>query len=731
MLATCTNYSLAQFNCGNVVLEIEAKNDVQFMGQFNSWAPTQNFLPDDGQHYAIPTVVHVMYEDENSPEFIGYDQICHAISEINYQLSLGSGSEETCIRLHLAQLDPEGNPTNGAVYVQTPIPSVTMQTEGVPPTIMTEIEFKNLSRWPVDKYLNIWIARCTTSEGDECDNPQNANWGFAPFPSDVEDPLRTGIVVRYDRFGSTGAALGNVYDVFIHEFGHYLGLFHVFGFVCTTDDVDGCIDTAPISPDLASCGVPSSCPPVGDVEPDDDFMGKWECADQFTLCQAGRMVEALEDTDLAFRYPLWQEANLINTGVLDTWSYISQTDAIQAELIGENCHTPGSPIQFSTANIDEYDDETSFSWDFGYGVTSNEAEPLISFDETQIVFVTLTIGNSSECSEVVLAMNFIVQCNCGIDWFLDTPFPLESDFIIPDGSNISGNIVVEDGGSLTIPAGALIRFSHSSRIIVKEGGSLYVGVGAQLTSLDNGCGEMWQGIEVWRRNWESNDYDVGGSVVIDGGIIQNAHVGIFSGKKNSNQEYSNTGTWTEAYSSGGEIQVRPGSKFIDCGIGVWFAALDDSEFPPFGPYTIPDNPSSIVQVSFTSEGGLMDELYNSANEGAYNGANSPHRAHANSLGRGSIGILSGQRVKGIEIFGNNFNNLEMGVVLMESHSDIISNSFTDLKYGVRVLNHSSHWFPYEPPLRIIGNDFDRIYDPSPDVDYEFNLDPNYDDWLQV
>ncbi|UII23730.1 M43 family zinc metalloprotease [Fulvivirga ligni] len=194
----------------------------------------------------IPVVVHIIHNGESlgSGRNIPDGQIISQIDVLNedYRRTNADASNtptvfqsvaaDTEIQFALAQRDPEGLPTNGIVRVNGAQASW---------LVGENYALKNLSYWPAEDYLNIWV----TDLGDNY-------LGYAQFPDSGLSGLENssinretdGVVIDYMAFGSIekfpSASLDSKYNLgrsTTHEVGHYLGLRHIWG------DIGGCSGT--------------------------------------------------------------------------------------------------------------------------------------------------------------------------------------------------------------------------------------------------------------------------------------------------------------------------------------------------------------------------------------------------------------------------------------------------------------------------------------------------------
>lgn len=155
--------------------------------------------------YQIPLVFHVLHD--NGPENVSDAQIFEAIDQLNNQFAGGEGGYNTNISFYIANVDPNGYCTNGINRIQTSTPGIASLDYN------SDVAMKNLSRWPVADYLNVWVVSYIGDGGI-------AGYSYLPpVPSTVD-----GVVVHNMYLGTTGTAVGNELNTLSHEIGHYLNL---------------------------------------------------------------------------------------------------------------------------------------------------------------------------------------------------------------------------------------------------------------------------------------------------------------------------------------------------------------------------------------------------------------------------------------------------------------------------------------------------------------------------
>jgi hypothetical protein len=266
------------------------------------------------EEITIPVVVHIIHEGEplGSGTNIPDGQVLSQIEVLNEDFRRLNADRvntpdlfepvaaDIQVNFVLAVRDPEGLPTTGIV-----------RTNGGRNVwqLTDNYNLKNLSYWPAEDYLNIWVADL------------NDNYlGYAQFPlsglegleSASDNGFTDGVIVDYRAFGSVAkfpdANLINDYSLgrtTTHEVGHFLGLRHIWGDGgCDVDDF--CADT-PLqgSPNTligSPCNFPgpNSCNSGAGDQPDmfQNYMDYTSdvCMNLFTLDQRSRMQVVLENS---------------------------------------------------------------------------------------------------------------------------------------------------------------------------------------------------------------------------------------------------------------------------------------------------------------------------------------------------------------------------------------------------------------------------------------------------
>jgi len=278
----------------------------------------------------IPVVVHVLHTGQavGSGYNISDAQIQSSIDRVNQAFADYDGvGTDSNIRFALATRAPDGcSTTNGINRIDA---SGTNDYENVGiSTTTSRLDLFNLSRWNTEEYLNFWVV----SEIDG-NNGGSGTQGFATFSSTSHQ--YDGVVCMYNTTGydPTGAlgynlkSTANQNETVIHEFGHYLDLYHTFqgddgngdgsADQCPTETNgcgttgDCCSDTDPhqrTGSNVCWTGVTNSCTGsnYGDVVKNYMAYSSQDCKVQFTADQVARMQATLSTS---------------RTGLLNGWAF--------------------------------------------------------------------------------------------------------------------------------------------------------------------------------------------------------------------------------------------------------------------------------------------------------------------------------------------------------------------------------------------------------------------------
>jgi hypothetical protein len=232
--------------------------------------------------YDIPVVVHVIRNSSGSLGDVSLAQVQSQIDVLNEDFlalagSNGADGTDIQIQFYLAEVDPNGNATNGVTYSNN---TSWYNDSG---------SYWNSLAWDTNRYLNIYTNSAGGFLGYVPDLPQG---GIAGSNSDR-------VVVLWEAFGSN-APIGSPFEAgrtATHEVGHYFGLEHTFtggcgGGSCNSSG-DLICDTNPQSSPTFGCSG-SSC---GSADPIHNYMDYSDdlCMEEFTPEQARRMRCSLEN----------------------------------------------------------------------------------------------------------------------------------------------------------------------------------------------------------------------------------------------------------------------------------------------------------------------------------------------------------------------------------------------------------------------------------------------------
>ena len=205
----------------------------------------------------IPVVVHILH---NTPaQNISDAQVYSQIDVLNTSFDLEAPwitsiypqASDVDIQFVLANVDPDGNTTNGITRTATSVDIFTIapdQPLDFPQNTYMKLDSEGgKDAWPTDSYLNIWVINC-----------QYSIKGFGTLPGSIAAHL-DGIVMNYKYFGNieTGTTYVNYAEgkSCVHEVGHWLDLRHIFANNdCSIND--GLADTPAQENFYFSCAAP-------------------------------------------------------------------------------------------------------------------------------------------------------------------------------------------------------------------------------------------------------------------------------------------------------------------------------------------------------------------------------------------------------------------------------------------------------------------------------------------
>ncbi|EAY24194.1 conserved hypothetical protein [Microscilla marina ATCC 23134] len=246
--------------------------------------------------YKIPIVVHVIHDKgvtEGEKENLSEATIRRLISNLNDDFrkrknTLGYNTHpagaDARIEFQLAQIAPDGSPTNGIVRIdQSTVPP---DTSGQYPSLVESAA--GYSYWSPEQYLNLWLYPVPKVLLGRAVFPEADLPGITPPEKEIK---ADGVFINSVLFQEGEDNHFNLGRTLTHEIGHFLGLFHTWGITGGCDSDDFCEDTPPVAnahgvgcdPKPTACnGEPAMIENYMDYSYD-------ECMNIFTHDQVARM----------------------------------------------------------------------------------------------------------------------------------------------------------------------------------------------------------------------------------------------------------------------------------------------------------------------------------------------------------------------------------------------------------------------------------------------------------
>ncbi|GAB2965080.1 hypothetical protein GCM10027048_38260 [Hymenobacter coalescens] len=341
----------------------------------------------------VPVVFHVIHNGANTAGNISDDQVRDALRIINRDFNKENADTANIdprfrpiaarpgFQFRLAKKDPNGNCTSGITH--------TFSAQ----TLVGDNSVKNVIRWDVNRYLNVWVTENANGAG-----------GYAILPCGGGS-LNDGIVIRNGQFGSIGTSCGRTSNFcarsLTHEVGHYFGLPHTWGRsntpgqMANCNDDDGIADTPNTIGAQQDCNLTqASCGPIANTE---NYMDYANCSKMFTEGQKTVMRASLA---LSCRATLVSAANLVATGTND--GYVAPTcPPVAAFRTGTTTVCAGGAVEFIDDSYGNLGTVT-YAWSFpgGSPATSTQQNVTVTYAAPGVYDATLTISGPTGTSTV-------------------------------------------------------------------------------------------------------------------------------------------------------------------------------------------------------------------------------------------------------------------------------------------------------------------------------------------
>ncbi len=357
--------------------------------------------------YVIPIVFHIIHDAgaENLSDATIYNEMEHLnqyMSATNPELVNVVPAFDTLIgnmeiEFRLAQIDPDGNCTNGIERIYS---STTYDGD----------DNNKQHPWPRDKYLNVWVIK-TMSKAN------NSALAYAYYPGSVStyvnNDIIDGILVMSEGVGSN-----DPYErpTVAHESGHWMNLSHTWGNTndpgvdCSGDDfVD---DTPQTAGDFGTCPLNEArChPPI--IENVQNIMNYSSCHYMFTKGQVVRAHAAL-NAPISGRDNIWSQTTLQATGTDQPLTYPNpQSCAVPVADFAASTRyiCLGQNVKFTDVswNADVQSRTWTFPADVDMGTsTASDVSPTVSFTTPGWKEVTLSVTNANGTSQKVKSIVYV------------------------------------------------------------------------------------------------------------------------------------------------------------------------------------------------------------------------------------------------------------------------------------------------------------------------------------
>ncbi|PQJ08881.1 hypothetical protein CJD36_021665 [Flavipsychrobacter stenotrophus] len=413
------------------ILEYEKQFEEQMTAVYANGLPgvgaKTTLSPFDTTMFDVPLVVHIVHDygaeylpDNDVYEAVKYWAVVFLAQNADtanvidpFKKYVGNPR----IRLHLATIDPNGNPTKGVVHEHSYLTGNANDQAKYNP-------------WPNNKYINLWFINTfgAASTGAAA---------YAYYPASAAGmPYYDGVIGLYTYI--------NYAKAIPHELGHVLNLQHVWGntnapdVACGDDQVwdtpptkghnpVGCTAAALYDVTCATgythaytsiSGLPDSVVNFPDTTNAQNIMDYTYCQDMFTKGQCDRMRNALT-SGTAGRNNLITAANLAATGALAPMPDLPPVADFSVErATGSGIITdartvfltPASGANFNFKNRSWNDTISAVNWTFSNGATTPTSTSTTSVLNrfTTTGWVTVTLAATSNAGTTTLVNDHAV-----------------------------------------------------------------------------------------------------------------------------------------------------------------------------------------------------------------------------------------------------------------------------------------------------------------------------------
>ncbi len=403
----------------------------QFLTQVQSYKGGSQVLGGN-VNYIIPVVVHVIHD--NGVSNISDAQVKDAIRILNEDFQKRNADTSAVVsafksiiadvgvEFRLAAIDPNGRCTSGITRTFSYLTNAGSGSAQ-----------KSLINWDTQKYYNIWVVNYLEAGG-------NAVGGYSYLPGTAPNSEKEGSIIVNKQFGNIGTSYGSALAraTTTHETGHFLGLYHTWGFsyaagsssACGEDD--GVSDTPNTSGTLNSCNTSQvTCGTLDNVQ---NYMDYSLCPYMFTNGQKTRMLAAL-NSNAGFRSNLWSPNNLIATGVNDGYIVNECTPKVDFS-VSRNFACTGDTVNFYDHSYnDSLTSNRNWVWTFEGATPSSSTaqQPTVSYSLPGKYKIKLKVSNAHGADSIE-KLNFVEIYNSDTrtyvnlsEGFENTSFPVNDD----------------------------------------------------------------------------------------------------------------------------------------------------------------------------------------------------------------------------------------------------------------------------------------------------------------